>query len=221
MTLSVSHLCKTYSARGGAVSVLQDCSFELKGGESLSVTGPSGSGKSTLLSILGTLERADSGTVALDGMDVLTISGTDLPKFRREKIGFVFQEHHLLPQCSALENVLMPFLAIGRITPEQRERSIELLRQVGLADRLQHRPAELSGGERQRAAIARSLVFQPALLLADEPTGNLDRSTATRVGDLLLELTQNTMLIIVTHDPVLAGRTKKSSVLESGVLKLS
>jgi lipoprotein-releasing system ATP-binding protein len=221
VSLSVSQLCKSYPIREGALDILQSCSFELQNGESLSVAGPSGSGKSTLLNILGSLEPATSGTVMLNGVDVLSLPERDLPKFRREQIGFVFQDHHLLPQCTTLENVLMPFLSVGRITKPLRERGAELLRRVGLSERLEHRPAELSGGERQRTAIARALVFQPALLLADEPTGNLDRNGAAQIGTLLLELTQTAMLIIVTHDPVLAQRTKRQSILENGILRSS
>jgi lipoprotein-releasing system ATP-binding protein len=130
----------------------------------------------------------------------------------------VFQEHHLLPQCSALENVLIPFLAEGRITTEQRQWGTELLERVGLSDRLDHRPSELSGGERQRTAIARALVYRPALILADEPTGNLDRTNAVHIGDLLLELAKTSMLIVVTHDPGLAARTRQQAALDGGRL---
>jgi lipoprotein-releasing system ATP-binding protein len=198
------------------LTVLHDCSFELKSGESLSISGPSGSGKSSLLSILGTLEPATSGAVTLNGIDIAGLSKRDLPLFRRRNIGFVFQDHHLLPQCSALENVLIPFLAEGRITADQRKWGTELLQRVGLADRLEHRPAELSGGERQRAAIARAFVNRPALILADEPTGNLDKPNAERIAELLLELTAESMLILVTHDPGLAIRTQRQAVLIGG-----
>jgi len=218
MTLSVSQLGKSYPVRDGTLDILRDCSFELRSGESLSISGPSGSGKSSLLSILGTLESATTGTITLGGINVATLSERDLPLFRRQKIGFVFQEHHLLPQCNALENVLIPFLAEGRITAEQRQRGKELLERVGLSSRLDHRPAELSGGERQRVAIARALVNQPALILADEPTGNLDRTHARQIGDLLLELVQTSMLILVTHDPELAARTLHGATLDGGLL---
>ena len=218
MSLTVSHLCKSYPVRDGTLDVLRDCSFVLNSGENLSISGPSGSGKSSLLSILGTLEPATSGSVILGGVDVPTLSGRDLPFFRRRNIGFVFQEHHLLPQCSALENVLLPFLAEGRITNEQRLWGTELLNRVGLSARLNHLPSELSGGERQRTAIARALVNRPALILADEPTGNLDRTHAGHVGDLLLELAEASMLILVTHDPVLAARTKRQATLDRGIL---
>ena len=214
--LTVSNLCISFPVRGGVLDVLRDCSFELKFGESLAISGPSGSGKSSLLSILGTLEPATTGAVMLDGVDVPALSDRDLPLFRRRNIGFVFQEHHLLPQCSALENVLLPFLAEGRITAEQRRWGSELLDRVGLSDRLNHLPSELSGGERQRTAIARALVNRPLLILADEPTGNLDRVNAGHIGNLLLELTEASMLILVTHDPTLAARTKRQATLTGG-----
>ena len=212
----MSHLCKSYPIRDGTLDVLRDYSFELHLGESLSISGPSGSGKSSLLSILGTLEPATSGSVVLNGVDISALSDRDLPLFRRRNIGFVFQEHHLLPQCSALENVLIPFLAEGRITAEQRQWGTELLNRVGLSSRIHHLPSELSGGERQRTAIARALVNRPVLILADEPTGNLDRTNAGHIGDLLLELAETSMLILVTHDSVLARRTKRQTTLDGG-----
>jgi len=215
-SLTVSHLCKSYPVREGTLDVLRDCSFEVKPGESLSISGPSGSGKSSLLSILGTLEPATTGSVILGDVAISALSDRELPLFRRRNIGFVFQEHHLLPQCSALENVLIPFLAAGRITAEQRQWGTELLGRVGLSDRLNHLPSELSGGERQRTAIARALVNQPTLILADEPTGNLDRTHADRIGDLLLELVKTSMLILVTHDSALAARTQRQAILNGG-----
>ena len=198
--------------------MLRDCSFALSSGERLSISGPSGSGKSSLLAILGTLEPSTSGSVVLNGADIASLSDRELPLFRRRNIGFVFQDHHLLPQCSALENVLIPFLAEGRISAEQRQWGTELLRRVGLSDRLGHLPSELSGGERQRVAIARALVHRPGLILADEPTGNLDRTNVGHIGDLLLELTDTSMLILVTHDSALAGRAQRQATLESGCL---
>ena len=219
MSLIVSRLCKSYPVRGGALEVLRDCFLELKSGESLSISGPSGSGKSSLLSILGTLEPATSGSVLLNEIDTSALSERRLPIFRRRNIGFVFQEHHLLPQCSALENVVIPFLAEGKISAEQRNWGTELLGRVGLADRLDHRPSELSGGERQRVAIARALVNRPALILADEPTGNLDRENAGHIGDLLLELAEEAMLILVTHDLTLAMRTQRKVTLQEGQLQ--
>jgi len=219
LSLKVSNLCKSFPIRDGTLEVLRDCSFELKSSESLSISGPSGSGKSSLLSILGTLEPATTGTVILNDVDVPALSEHDLPLFRRRNIGFVFQEHHLLPQCSALENVLIPFLAEGRITTEQRQWGTELLNRVGLSSRLNHLPSELSGGERQRTAIARALVNRPALILADEPTGNLDRTNAGHIGDLLLELAESSMLILVTHDPNLAARTQRQATLDAGNIR--
>jgi len=218
MSLIVSEISKSYPVRDGFLEVLRASSFELNIGESLSISGPSGSGKSSLLNILGTLEPATAGSVVLNEVDVSAISERDLPDFRRRNIGFIFQEHHLLPQCSALENVLLPFLAEGKISSEQRHWGTELLGHVGLADRLEHRPSELSGGERQRVAIARALVNRPGLLLADEPTGNLDRDNAGHVGDILLELAKGAMLILVTHDSDLAARTQRRAALLGGHL---
>src|SRR5437763_12273614 len=188
MSLSVSNLGKDYPTRSGPLVVLRDISFELKPGDALAVMGPSGSGKSTLLHILGTLDQPTRGTVRLDGRDPFALPERELADFRNRHIGFVFQDHYLLPQCSVLENVLIPTLASreDRVAAEQWAR--RLLERVGLAGRLDHRPAELSGGERQRVAIARALIHHPKLLLADEPTGNLDRRTAQSVGQMLLEL---------------------------------
>jgi lipoprotein-releasing system ATP-binding protein len=195
-------------------------SFTLRRGQNLAILGPSGSGKSTLLSILGTLEPPTSGAVRLAGEDPFALDETALAKFRSRRIGFVFQDHHLLPQCTVLENVLTPFLADGAATPTDTEQATELLRRVGLAERLTHRPAELSGGERQRVAIARSLVRGPTLLLADEPTGNLDRTTAQVISDLLLELQaeRQAILIVVTHSAALASALEKRMELDTGRL---
>ncbi|MGL4595615.1 MAG: ABC transporter ATP-binding protein [Thermoguttaceae bacterium] len=222
MSLIVSHLRKTFPTCSEPLIVeplivLRDCSFELQMGESLSIIGPSGSGKSTLLGILGHLEPATSGEIRLNDINVLQLSESELPAFRRHHIGFIFQDHYLSPQSSALENVLIPFLSEGRITKERRERGKALLERVGLADRMSHRPAELSGGERQRVAIARSLVFAPTLILADEPTGNLDRRSADSVASLLLELQENTILVLATHDLALASQTVKKGKLDDGV----
>ncbi|GHT28451.1 lipoprotein-releasing system ATP-binding protein LolD 1 [Planctomycetales bacterium] len=217
MSLSVSQLTKSFPTAEGILPIIMECSFQLGQGQSLSVAGPSGSGKSTLLNIIGTLEPADSGTVLLDSQNVLELTVAELPEFRRRKIGFIFQDHHLLPQCTVLENVLIPFLAEGRISSEQQLKAVELLERTGLKDRLNHRPAEISGGERQRAAIARAFVYEPELLLADEPTGNLDRKTAAAVFDLLLELTAGKILLLVTHDPVLAARTTFQGHIENGI----
>ena len=157
-------------------------------GEALAVTGPSGSGKSTLLYILGTLERPTAGSVRLLGEDAFARSDAELARYRNQKIGFIFQDHHLLPQCDVLENVLIPALAGDGAGAAESQRATELLDRVGLKNRISHRPGQLSGGERQRVAVCRALINQPVLLLADEPTGNLDRTNAEAVGDLLLEM---------------------------------
>jgi lipoprotein-releasing system ATP-binding protein len=187
--------------------VLAGVTLTLSRGESAAVTGPSGSGKSTLLHLLGTLDRPTSGRVLLDGTDPFALGDTALARFRNRRIGFVFQDHHLLPQFSVLENVLVPTLVNPDADPAATESyARQLLNRVGLSDRLTHRPAEISGGERQRVAVARALVQKPALLLADEPTGNLDRRSAAAVGDLLLELhrQEQTVLVVVTHSADLA-----------------
>jgi lipoprotein-releasing system ATP-binding protein len=186
---------------------LRDVDLDLRRGEALAVMGPSGSGKSTLLHILGTLDQPTSGNVRVDGKDPFALSERELADFRNRHIGFIFQDHHLLPQCSVLENVLIPTL-VSRNAKEESPLAWahELLERVGLAGRLDHRPAELSGGERQRVAVARALVQRPILLLADEPTGNLDRRSAQAVGQLLLELhrQEQTILVAVTHSLELA-----------------
>lgn len=219
-SLVVEEVCKEYPTRGEPLRVLRGVSLALVPGQTAAIMGPSGSGKSTLLSIVGTLEPATSGRVLLDGQDPAGLSEPALAAFRRQKIGFVFQEHYLLPQCTVLENVLVPTVAAGRTTPQDVARAQHLLARVGLADRLEHRPAELSGGERQRAALARALVNRPLLVLADEPTGNLDRSTAVRVADLLLEVTreENAMLLVVTHSASLAARMERQYELDDGRL---
>jgi len=206
MTLLVERLCKEYPTRSGPLPVLRDVDLRLERGAALAIMGPSGSGKSTLLHILGTLDQPTGGSVRLDGQDPFALPEPQLADFRNRHVGFVFQDHHLLPQCSVLENVLLPTLP-ERTKPAAAEGwAKELLERVGLGARLEHRPAELSGGERQRVAVARALVRKPALLLADEPTGNLDRRTAQAVGQLLLDLHRqaNTILIVVTHSLELA-----------------
>ncbi|MGD9646915.1 MAG: ABC transporter ATP-binding protein [Pirellulales bacterium] len=219
--LSVVDLTKEYATRGEPLVVLRGVNLHVAAGENLAIVGPSGSGKSTLLHILGTLERPTSGSVRLAGQDPFALDPRQQARFRNEQVGFVFQDHHLLPQCSALENVLVPLLAGGgRVAAEQIERARELLGKVGLADRLEHRPAELSGGERQRVGIARALVRRPKLLLADEPTGNLDRNSAAIVTDALLAMhgDEKTMLIVVTHSAELAARLRRRMELDDGVL---
>jgi len=219
--LSVEHVAKQYPTRGEPLVVLRDVSLELTRGENVAILGPSGSGKSTLLSIIGALESPSSGRVVLDGQDPATLDEPALAALRNRRIGFVFQDHHLLPQCSVLENVLVPTVAAGPIRVETMDRARLLLQRVGLSERLDHRPAELSGGERQRVALARALINSPLLLLADEPTGNLDRTNGVRVGELLLELQrqEQTMLIVVTHSPRLAGMMGRRLELDEGTLR--
>jgi lipoprotein-releasing system ATP-binding protein len=218
--LVVENIVKEYPTPAAPLRILDGVSFHLRRGENLAILGPSGSGKSTLLSIIGTLEPPTSGTVQLAGNNPSSLNESALAAFRRQHIGFVFQEHHLLPQCTVLENVLVPFLADGAATADDQTRATELLQRVGLAERLTHRPAELSGGERQRVAIARSLVRGPTLLLADEPTGNLDRTTAASITQLLLELQaeRNAILIVVTHSASLAAALNRRMELDTGQL---
>ena len=185
------------------------------------MTGPSGSGKSTLLYIVGLLDELTAGNIEVMGSDPSSMSESDLARFRNEHIGFIFQDHHLLPQCSVLENVLIPLLAGKGVADADEKRAHDLLSRVGLANRVTHRPAQLSGGERQRVAVCRALINQPEILLADEPTGNLDRATADSVGDLLLELSreQNVLLICVTHSTELASRFQQHMELRDGRLE--
>jgi lipoprotein-releasing system ATP-binding protein len=221
--LAVENLGKSYPTRAEPLVVLRDVSFSLDRGDSMSIVGRSGSGKSTLLQILGTLDAPTTGAVRLDGQDPFALSEPALAAFRNRHIGFVFQEHHLLPQLSVLENVLIPALAAGRPAVEQLQRAEELLQRVGLSNRSTHRPAELSGGERQRVAVARALLLKPALLLADEPTGNLDRANAVAIGRLLRELQQaeRAMLIVVTHSDELAAEMRRQFRIDDGRLSES
>ena len=218
MSLILQNLCKSYPTRSGDLMVLRDINLTLQTGEALAILGPSGSGKSTLLYLLGTLERPTSGTYKLGEQEPFGLADAALAHFRNRSIGFVFQDHHLLPQCSVLENVLIPTLAGGAEKLEPRAR--ELLERVGLSHRLDHRPAELSGGERQRVAVARALIHKPLLLLADEPTGNLDRKSAQSIGELLIEMHQQekTMLIVVTHSPDLARTLPQQMEMQDGTL---
>ena len=220
-SLCVQNVTKSYPTPADPLVVLRDVSFSLSPGDRLAIIGPSGSGKSTLLNILGTLDQPTSGTVTIEGADPFSLSAKKFAHFRSEKIGFVFQDHHLLPQCSALENVLVAKLALGRVADADAQRASELLREVGLEGRATHLPAELSGGERQRVAIARALMNSPRLLLCDEPTGNLDTKTGAAVGELLTRLAQqtNAILIAVTHSPALAEMFPRKMGMVDGRLE--
>ncbi len=206
--LNVSGVGKQYPTPRGPLTVLSDVSFTLSAGDAAAITGPSGSGKSSLLYMLGALEPPSQGTITLDGQNPFDLSAAALADFRNTSIGFVFQDHCLLPQCSVLENVLVPTLVAKNGADDAAARARACLEQVGLAARLEHRPGELSGGEKQRAAIARALVRQPRLVLCDEPTGNLDQASASTVASMLLDLhaRQRNILIVVTHSERLAGQ---------------
>jgi len=206
-SLKVVDLHKEYPTPTQPLVVLRGINFALNPGDSLAILGPSGSGKSTLLNILGTLDTPTRGFVTLNDTNPFSLSAGDLAKFRAHNIGFVFQDHHLLPQCTALENILITKLASGKVTSDDETRAKDLLAKVGLTDRASHLPSELSGGERQRIAIARALMNKPTLLLCDEPTGNLDSKTSATIGQLILELASanNTMIIAVTHSTQLAS----------------
>jgi lipoprotein-releasing system ATP-binding protein len=217
--LRVTDLSKEYPTPRGPLRVLSGVSFDMAPGDAAAVMGPSGSGKSSLLYILGALEPPTSGTIALDGTDPFQLNAAALAAFRNTAIGFVFQDHCLMPQCTVLENVLIPTLVARAGDDSARAR--QLIAQVGLADRIDHRPAALSGGERQRVAIARALIRKPRLLLCDEPTGNLDRTAADNVADVLLELhrLQQTILIVVTHSAQLADKLPVRFDLVDGQLR--
>jgi len=206
--LEAAGVVKHYPGPSGPIVVLSSIDLRLESGDNVSIVGPSGSGKSTLLHILGALDPPSAGTVRLDGIDPYALDERRLAAFRNRQVGFVFQDHHLLPQCSVLENVLLPTLVAGGARGEFRSRALGLLDEVGLGHRLRHRPGELSGGEKQRVAIARALVCHPTLVLCDEPTGNLDHAATDAVADLLLELhrCQQTILVVVTHNLDLARR---------------
>jgi lipoprotein-releasing system ATP-binding protein len=218
--LEARDVSKSYPTPRGPLTILTDVSLALEPGDAISIVGPSGTGKSTLLYILGALEPPTSGTVTLDGRNPFTLGDKELSAFRNKEVGFVFQDHCLLPQCSVIENVLIPTM-VGGENGDAPSRARGLVEQVGLSQRLDHRPAELSGGEKQRVAIARALIRRPKLLLCDEPTGNLDHATASHVADLLLEMNraQNTILVVVTHSAELAARFSRSFELLEGRLK--
>jgi lipoprotein-releasing system ATP-binding protein len=221
--LTVSQVRKTYPTPAEELVVLDGVDLHLMPGQNAAIVGPSGSGKSTLLSILGALEPPTSGSVRLSDIDPYSLSEPEQAKFRNQKIGFIFQEHHLLPQWNVLENVLVPALAFGSPSPAQRERGRELLDRVGLTSRTKHLPSQLSGGEKARVAVARALLLKPELVLADEPTGNLDEANSGRIGDLLLEMPQQegAVLVVVTHSAELAARMERIFKLRAGKLQLS
>ncbi len=218
--LEVQNISKEYVTAGGRLRVLSDISFTLNAGQSASIMGPSGSGKSTLLFILGALEPPTTGLVRLSGLNPYAMSETALAAFRNQKIGFVFQDHHLLPQCTVLENVLVPALA-SNLDATIKDRALHLLEKVGLSSRIHHHPHELSGGEKQRVALARALVMEPELILCDEPTGNLDHASSALVTDLLLDLhkRQRNILIVVTHNPEVAAKFDKKYRLSETQLR--
>ncbi len=217
--LIAHNIAKSFPTRSGDLPILRDVSVQIGPGEGVAILGPSGSGKSTLLNILGTLERPTGGSLTLDDEDLLKLDEQALAQFRNTKVGFVFQDHHLMPTCSALENVLLPTIPRSP-RPEDATRARELLDSVGLADRGDHRPPELSGGEKQRVALARALINEPRLVLADEPTGNLDRDTAEQVGELLENLprSRDVILVVVTHSTTLAARFARRFALTDGCL---
>ena len=222
--LELVHVAKTYPSPGdeAGVCVLKDIDLKVDKGKSLVIVGPSGSGKSTLLNIIGALDRPTLGRVLLGGQDLAGLDETELARIRNKQIGFVFQLHHLLPQCTVFENVLVPTLADNGRPPasELRERATDLLERVGLDDFLLHRPGELSGGQRQRVAVVRALINKPELLLADEPTGSLDKDASQNIGDLLVELnrSEQVTLIVVTHSLQLAERVGQVMELNNGLL---
>jgi lipoprotein-releasing system ATP-binding protein len=206
---------------GDKLKVLTGTNLTISAGESLSIVGPSGSGKSTLLNLIGALDSPTAGTVTLDGEDISSLNEEQLADLRNRKIGFIFQSHHLLPQCTVLENVLVPVIARGPANDEAVKRARRLLDRVGLGERLNHRPGQLSGGERQRVAVVRALINQPKLVLADEPTGALDRNSATTLANLLLELNkeENVTLVVVTHSLDLAQNMGRAMQLRDGKLE--
>ena len=218
--LNCRQLTKRYDQGGLEVEVLKGVDLNIERGERVAIMGASGSGKSTLLHLLGGLEKASGGEVILDGININNVSAAKLAKLRNKSLGFIYQSHHLLGEFTVLENVAMPLLIAGVSVKQARIRAAELLQRVGLGHRVEHKPGELSGGERQRAAVARALINKPCLILADEPTGNLDSKTADQVYQLMLELNQelNVSFLVVTHDHELAARMGKVLHMEDGLI---
>ena len=218
--ISLAGLERIFQVGDQQVRALRDINLEIAAGEYLSIMGPSGSGKSTLLNIIGLLDRASSGLYRLDGRDVTALSDEEQAQVRRDKIGFIFQFFHLVPRLTALENVELPMVLAGIAASERRSRAGKLLGNYGLADRAHHRPDQLSGGQRQRVAIARATVMNPAVLLADEPTGNLDRASGTEVVEILERLhEQGVTLVVVTHDPALGNRAHRRLRMVDGAIE--
>ena len=218
--IKVRKVCKFFQTAQGRIEVLRDIDLEVAAGERVAIVGASGAGKTTFMHILGGLDKPSSGKVEFEGQDLSLLKGADLDGFRNRSVGFVFQFHQLLPEFTALENVMMPALIAGRERSEGRRSAEELLEEVGLAHRLTHKPGQLSGGEQQRVAIARALIMAPRLLLADEPTGNLDSNTSDAIYQLLQQLHQrhNLTMLIVTHSEVLASRMDRVVRMADGVI---
>jgi len=218
--IRLEHICKTYGTGDTEVRALSDVNLIVNTGEYCAIMGPSGSGKSTAMNVIGCLDRPSSGSYYLDGVDVAGLSDNELAHVRNRKLGFVFQQFHLLPQLSALENVMLPMVYAGVSTSERRERAVEALTRVGLANRLNNRPNQLSGGQQQRVAIARAIVNHPVMLLADEPTGALDSQTTQEVLNIFSELNASGITVVmVTHEPEVARQTHRIIWFRDGVVQ--
>jgi lipoprotein-releasing system ATP-binding protein len=218
--LSCSHLAKSYTDANSTLHVLRDIDLTIRQGEQVAIMGASGSGKSTLLHLLGGLDTPTGGQIRIDGTPIERLNAVQLGRLRNRALGFIYQFHHLLPEFTALENVAMPLLVRGLSSANAADEAGSMLERVGLSSRLTHKPGELSGGERQRAAVARALVTRPVCVLADEPTGNLDRKNADQVYDLMLELNRefSTSYLVVTHDPQIAERMDRIMMLDDGYI---